>query len=86
LLGQRAHAAGRDPYLYRRELISRTGLPCKADLIKALDMAAEMSGWSILPPKAPRAIALEKRGAEALHHATIARSRSSFEYARLFGL
>ena len=40
-----AHAAGKDPYLYRRELISRTNLPYKADMIKALDMAAEMSGW-----------------------------------------
>ena len=40
-----AHAAGKDPYLYRRELISRTDLPYKADMIKALDIAAEMSGW-----------------------------------------
>jgi len=39
-----AHATGKDPYLYRRELISRTNLPYKADMIKALDMAAEMFG------------------------------------------
>ena len=39
-----ADAAGR-PYLYRRELILRTNLPYKADMIKALDSAAQMSGW-----------------------------------------
>ena len=67
-----AHAAGKDPYLYRRELISRTNLPYKADMIKALDMAAEMSGWGKpLPKGTARAIALEERGAEAGHHATL---------------
>ena len=67
-----AHAAGKDPYLYRRELISRTNLPYKADMIKALDMAAEMSGWGTpLPKGTARAIALEERGAEAGGHATI---------------
>jgi isoquinoline 1-oxidoreductase beta subunit len=67
-----AHAAGRDPYLYRRELISRTSLPYKADMIKALDTAAEMSGWGTpLPQGMARAIALEERGAEAGGHATI---------------
>ena len=67
-----AHAAGKDPYLYRRELISRTNLPYKADMIKALDMAAEMSGWGTpLPQGTARAIAFEERGAEDGHHATI---------------
>ena len=67
-----AHAAGKDPYLYRRELISRTNLPYKADMIKALDTAAEMSGWGTpLPEGTARAIALEERGAEAGGHATI---------------
>ena len=67
-----AHAAGKDPYLYRRELISRTNLPYKADMIKALDTAAEMSGWGTpLPQGTARAIALEERGAEAGSHATI---------------
>ena len=66
-----AHAAGKDPYLYRRELISRTNLPYKADMIKALDTAAEMSGWGTpLPKGTVRAIALEERGAEAQHLAT----------------
>ena len=46
-----AHAAGKDPYRYRRELIARTELPFKADMIKALDMAAEMSGWGTPLPR-----------------------------------
>lgn len=67
-----AHAAGRDPYLYRRELIARTDLPYKDDMIKALDLAAEMSGWGTpLPAGTARAIALEERGAEADGMATI---------------
>jgi isoquinoline 1-oxidoreductase beta subunit len=67
-----ARAAGRDPYRYRRELIERTNLPYKADLIRALDMAAEMSGWGTpLPRGTARAIALEERGAEGNASATI---------------
>jgi isoquinoline 1-oxidoreductase subunit beta len=67
-----AHAAGKDPYLYRRELIARTELPFKADMIKALDMAAEMSGWGTpLPRGVARSIALEERGAETGNSATI---------------
>ena len=67
-----AHAAGKDPYLYRRELIARTNLPYKADMIKALDMAAEMSGWGTpLPQGTARAIGLEERGAEGGGHATL---------------
>jgi isoquinoline 1-oxidoreductase beta subunit len=66
-----AHAAGMDPYQYRRELIVRGNLPYKADMIKALDMAAEMSGWGTpLPEGTVRAIALEERGAEGDGHAT----------------
>jgi isoquinoline 1-oxidoreductase beta subunit len=67
-----AHAAGKDPYLYRRELIARTNLPYKADMLKALDTAAEMSGWGTpLPQGTARAIALEERGAEGSGMATI---------------
>jgi isoquinoline 1-oxidoreductase beta subunit len=67
-----AHAAGKDPYLYRRELISRTNLPYKADMIRALDTAAEMSGWGKpLPQGTAQAIALEERGAEGRGMATI---------------
>ena len=46
-----AHAAGKDPYHYRRELIARTDLPYKEDMLKALDMAAEMSGWGTPLPR-----------------------------------
>ena len=67
-----AHAAGKDPYHYRRELIARTNLPYKADMIKALDMAAEMSGWGKpLPKGTARAIALEEHGAQGNRMATI---------------
>ena len=67
-----ARAVGKDPYLYRRELISRTSLPYKADMIEALDIAAEMSGWGTpLPQGTARAIGLEERGAEDGGHATI---------------
>jgi isoquinoline 1-oxidoreductase beta subunit len=67
-----ARAAGKDPYRYRRELIARTNLPYKADMIKALDTAAEMSGWGTpLPAGTARAIALEERGAEGNGSATI---------------
>jgi isoquinoline 1-oxidoreductase beta subunit len=71
-MNELAHAAGKDPYHYRRELIARTSLPYKADMLKALDMAAEMSGWgSPLPKGKARAIALEERGAEGNGSATI---------------
>jgi hypothetical protein len=67
-----ARAAGKDPYLYRRELLARTSLPYKQDMITALDMAAEMSGWGTpLPKGTARAIALEERGAEGDGMATI---------------
>ena len=71
-MNELAHAAGQDPYRYRRELISRTSLPYKEDMIRALDMAAEMSGWGTpLPPGTARAIALEERGGETDRMATI---------------
>jgi len=71
-INELAHAAGKDPYQYRRELIARTNLPYKADMLKALDMAAEMSGWGTpLPRGKARAIALEERGAEGNGLATI---------------
>ena len=67
-----ARTAGKDPYRYRRELISRTNLPHRDDMIRALDLAAEMSGWGTpLPAGKARAIALEEKGAEAFGTATI---------------
>jgi isoquinoline 1-oxidoreductase beta subunit len=71
-MNELAHAAGYDPYRYRRELIARTSLPFKNDMIKALDIAAEMSAWGKpLPKGTARSIALEERGAETGGSATI---------------
>jgi isoquinoline 1-oxidoreductase beta subunit len=57
-----AHAAGKDPYEYRRELISRSHIVFKDDWLKALDMAAEMSGWGTpLPEGWARGIAIDDR-------------------------
>jgi len=67
-----ARASGKDPYLYRRELIARTDLPHRDDMIKALDLVAEMSDWGTpLPAGKARAIALEEKGVEASGTATI---------------
>jgi len=71
-MNELARAAGKDPYRYRRELLARTSLPYKNDMITALDIAAEMSGWGTpLPKGTARAIALEERGAEGNGMATI---------------
>jgi len=71
-MNELAHAAGMDPYRYRRELIARTSLPYKDDMIRALDIAAEMSDWGKpLPRGTARAIALEERGGETSRMATI---------------
>jgi isoquinoline 1-oxidoreductase subunit beta len=66
-----ANAAGKDPYLYRRELISRNppspkpgvgGFPHRDDFLRALDMAAKMSNWgSPLPEGWARGIAIDDR-------------------------
>ena len=40
-----AHAAGKDPYAYRRELVA--GHP---RLVQVLDLAAERAGWNSAPP------------------------------------
>jgi isoquinoline 1-oxidoreductase beta subunit len=66
-----AHAAGRDPYLYRRELIARNPAAPKLGVggferaevwLKALDMAAKMSGWGTpLPEGWARGIAIDDR-------------------------
>jgi isoquinoline 1-oxidoreductase beta subunit len=57
-----AHAAGKDPYAYRRELISRSTIVFKDDWLKALDLVAEMSGWGTpLPEGWARGIAIDDR-------------------------
>jgi isoquinoline 1-oxidoreductase beta subunit len=66
-----ANVAGKDPYLYRRELIARNpaapklgigGFPHRDDFLKALDMVAKMSGWGTrLPEGWARGIAIDDR-------------------------
>jgi isoquinoline 1-oxidoreductase beta subunit len=47
-----AHAAGRDPYEYRRELIARnTKFRDRDDWLEALDTVAKMSGWGTSLPE-----------------------------------
>jgi isoquinoline 1-oxidoreductase beta subunit len=58
-----AHAAGKDPYQYRRELVARNAsFRDRDDWLKALDMVAQMSGWGTpLPPGWARGIAVDDR-------------------------
>jgi isoquinoline 1-oxidoreductase beta subunit len=58
-----AHAAGKDPYQYRRELVARNArFRDRDDWLKALDMVAQMSGWDTpLPPGWGRGIAVDDR-------------------------
>ncbi|HEY3641645.1 MAG TPA: molybdopterin cofactor-binding domain-containing protein [Xanthobacteraceae bacterium] len=58
-----AHAAGKDAYAYRRELIARnTKFRDRDDWLKALDMVAKMSGWATpLPEGWARGIAADDR-------------------------
>jgi isoquinoline 1-oxidoreductase subunit beta len=58
-----AHAAGKDPYEYRRELVARNvDFRDRDDWLKALDMVAQMSGWGIpLPEGWARGIAIDDR-------------------------
>jgi isoquinoline 1-oxidoreductase beta subunit len=63
-MNELAHAAGKDPYRFRRELIARTEPGrTKDDMIQALDMAAEMSGWGKPLPTARRARSLSRKEA-----------------------
>jgi isoquinoline 1-oxidoreductase beta subunit len=66
-----AAAAGKDPYLYRRELVTRNPMPPakgiggysqRNDWLTALDLAAKMSGWGTpLPAGWARGIAIDDR-------------------------
>ena len=58
-----AHAAGKDPYEYRRELIARNNkFRDRDDWLTALDLVAKMSGWGTpLPVGWARGIAADDR-------------------------
>jgi isoquinoline 1-oxidoreductase beta subunit len=66
-----AHAAGKDPYLYRRELIARNpaspepgigGFRQRDNWLKALDMVTKMAGWGTpLPEGWARGLAIDDR-------------------------
>src|SRR5213593_2124373 len=59
-----AHAAGKDPYAYRRELVA--GHP---RLVGVLDLAAQRAGWGSAPPVGrSRGIALWQFGETFLSH------------------
>jgi isoquinoline 1-oxidoreductase beta subunit len=64
-----AHAAGKDSYQYRRELIVRnTNNEFAKDWLRALDMAAKMSGWGTpLPEGWARGIAIDDRRRPTRH-------------------
>jgi isoquinoline 1-oxidoreductase subunit beta len=76
-----AHAAGRDLYRYRRELISRNppepargigGFRFRDDWLKILDLAAEMSGWGTELPKGwARSIVIDDRRRPERHTVTV---------------
>jgi isoquinoline 1-oxidoreductase subunit beta len=57
-----AHAAGKDTFEYRHELIARSAFRGRNDWLKALDLVAEMSGWGTpLPQGFARGIAIDDR-------------------------
>jgi isoquinoline 1-oxidoreductase beta subunit len=75
-----AHAAGKDPYQYRRELIARNpvgkpgvgGFARRDDWLTALDMVAKMGQWGTpLPEGWARGIAIEDRRRPSRPHSTI---------------
>jgi isoquinoline 1-oxidoreductase beta subunit len=85
-----AHFVGKDPYLYRRELIMRNparsgpgGFPQRDDWVKALDMVAKMSGWGMpLPEGWARGIAVDDRRHPTRDSITIAAHVHTLEVSR----
>jgi isoquinoline 1-oxidoreductase subunit beta len=76
-----AHAAGRDPYLYRRELLSRNPDPKgignfsgaqRDDWMRALDLVTKMAGWGTpLPQGWARGIAIDDRRRPSRNSTTV---------------
>ncbi len=86
-----AHAAGKDPYEYRRELIARNpigkpgvgGFNRRNDWLTALDLVAKMSNWGTpLPEGWARGIAIEDRRRTTRPHSTIAAEVVTIEISK----
>jgi isoquinoline 1-oxidoreductase beta subunit len=86
-----AHAAGKDPLAYRRELIARNpvgkpgvgGFARRNDWLIALDMVAKMSKWGTpLPEGWARGIAIEDRRRPSRPHSTICAEVLTVEVSR----
>jgi isoquinoline 1-oxidoreductase beta subunit len=80
-INELAHAAGKDVYQYKRELLARNpnppatgvgGFARRDEWLTALDMVAKMSGWGTPLPKGwARGIAIEDRRRPSRPHGTI---------------
>ena len=91
-ISELAHAAGKDPYQYRRALIARNPAPPATGIggfgrrdewLVALDMAAKMSGWGTpLPDGWARGIAIEDRRRPSRPHGTICAQVHTVEVTR----
>jgi isoquinoline 1-oxidoreductase beta subunit len=85
-----AHAAGKDPLLYRRELIIQNparpgpgGFPQRDDWVKALDLVAKMSNWGQpLPEGWARGVAIDDRRRPTRNSLTICAQVFTLEVAR----
>ena len=91
-INELAHAAGKNPYQYRRELLTRNpaapatgvgGFARRDAWLTALDLAAKMSGWgSPLPEGWARGIAIEDRRRPSRPHGTICAQVHTVEVTR----
>lgn len=87
-----AHAAGKDPYVYRRALIARNppepksgvgGFKYRDDWLRALDLVAKMSGWGTpLPEGWARGLAMDDRRRPTRNTATICAHVHTVEVTR----
>jgi isoquinoline 1-oxidoreductase beta subunit len=87
-----AHAAGKDPYLYRRDLIARNppdpkpgigGFRHRDDFLRALDMVARMARWGTkLPEGWAQGIAIDDRRRPTRTTSTICAQVHTVEVSR----
>jgi isoquinoline 1-oxidoreductase beta subunit len=90
VIDELAHLAGKDPLLYRRELIARSparpgpsGFTQRDDWVKCLDLVAKMSGWGTpLPPGWGRGLAIDDRRHPERETITIAAEVATIEITR----